>query len=73
MGLRWWTVNLEDGTEKWVYESKEEEYHPNKVDYYFFWGSMVVGLLFWGIFGFFNILSLRLTWVYILFWRIFKL
>jgi len=63
MGLRWWCLNAEDGNEHWVFESRDTEYKAHKVDYICFWGSMVVGILFWGLFGFMNVLGLRPSWV----------
>ena len=64
LGLRWWSRILEDGTEKWEFESRNTEQEAHKVDFYFFWGSMVVGILFWGTFGSLNVIALRLKWVY---------
>lgn len=65
MGLRWWCLNAEDGNEHWVFESRDTEYKAHKVDYICFWGSMVIGILFWGLFGFMNVLGLRPSWVFL--------
>lgn len=63
MGLRWWCLNADDGSERWVFESRDTEYKAHKVDYICFWGSMVIAILFWGVFGFLNTLGLRPSWV----------
>jgi len=63
MGLRWWVYNAADGNEHWIFESRDTEYKAHKVDYICFWGAMVLGFLFWSLFGFMNVLGLRPAWV----------
>jgi len=63
MGLRWWSVIQPDGHEKWIFESKNTEFNVNKVDYYFFWGTLAINFTFWFVFGILNLLSLDVMWV----------
>jgi len=63
MGLRWWSVIQPDGSEKWIFESRNTEFNVNKVDYYFFWASLGINFAFWAVFGIMNLLSFNLMWV----------
>lgn len=63
MGLRYWSMILDDGTEKWIFESRNTESKVNRVDYFFFWGSMVIAALVWGLFGALNVMQFNFIWV----------
>lgn len=61
VGLRWWNEINDDGTEEWIYES-ESEVRESNIDSKIFWTSLYVTPIFWGVFLFFNIISLSLFW-----------
>lgn len=63
VGLRWWSVIQSDGTEKWMFESRNTENKANKVDYYFFWGSLVINFIFWTVFAILNTIGFSFMWV----------
>ena len=64
VGLRWWSEILEDGSEKWIFESKENNFNPNSVDSLFFWTAQLAGTGAWLFFLVLNILSITPYWVY---------
>lgn len=64
VGLRWWSEISEDGTEKWVFESKDNKYSPNNVDSAFFWTGQIVGAGTWLFFLVLNVLSFTPYWVH---------
>lgn len=63
VGLRWWSEIQEDGSEKWIFESKSNDYKPNSVDSLFFWTGQIAGVGVWGFFLVLNILSFTPYWV----------
>ena len=63
VGLRWWSIIQPDGKEKWMFESKNTEKAVNQIDYYFFWGTLVVSFGFWAVFGILNVLGFSFRWV----------
>lgn len=64
VGLKWTNEQLEDGTEKWTFESYDEQFVANSTDSAFFWTSQLVGLFVWGLFLFVNVISLSIYWVH---------
>jgi hypothetical protein len=63
VGLRWWSEIKEDGTEKWIFESKDNNYRPNSVDSAFFWTAQIAASGVWVFFLVLNILSFTPFWV----------
>ena len=64
VGLRWWSDILEDGTEKWIFESHDKQFNPNAVDSLFFWTGQVAASGTWAFFLVLNVLSFTPYWVY---------
>jgi len=58
VGLRWWNKINDDGTDEWIYESKETEAQANRVDYVCFWYPQVIITLTFAIFAVINFLAL---------------
>jgi hypothetical protein len=63
VGLRWWSVIQEDGSEKWIFESREEQYKPNAVDKYLFWTSQFLAAGFWATFFALGVIGLNIKYV----------
>jgi len=64
VGLRWWSEIEDDGTEKWIFESKENNFSPNSVDSMFFWTGQIAGSGVWIFFLVLNVLSFTPYWVH---------
>jgi Eukaryotic protein of unknown function (DUF846) len=54
----------DDGSEEWIFESKEKEYEANAVDKSFFWGSQWMAVVFWLAMFIISILGMSIQWVY---------
>lgn len=65
VGLRWWSEIKEDGSESWIFESKDSNFRPNVVDSAFFWTSQVVSAGVWLFFLVLNVLSFTFYWVFL--------
>ncbi len=63
VGLRWWSEIQDDGSEKWLFESKTNNFNPNNVDSAFFWTAQIAGSGVWVFFLALNILSFTPYWV----------
>lgn len=65
VGLRWWAqVEGEDGTEtRWIFESAEGNYTPNKFDQTWFWGVLYTTPVIWGAFCFTGLMKLNFGWL----------
>ena len=63
VGLRWWSEIKDDGSEEWLFESKDQNYSPNSVDSAFFWTAQLAGSGVWIFFLVLNILSFTPYWV----------
>mmetsp|Transcript_19784 Transcript_19784/g.22779 ORF Transcript_19784/g.22779 Transcript_19784/m.22779 type:complete len:259 (+) Transcript_19784:56-832(+) len=62
VGLRWWTAYNEDGSEKWHFESPNENRPTNPIDSRFFWASQIGAAVFWSIFSIFALFGLKIFW-----------
>ena len=62
VGLRWWSFIDQDGNEKWVFESKNENNQINKVDSTVFWYMQIANSLVWGLLILWNLMWLRMFW-----------
>ena len=56
VGLRWWNEVMDDGKEKWIFESSNE-IHSSNIDTTIFWWTLYITPLFWGVFLIFNLIS----------------
>jgi len=59
VGLRWWNEVKEDGTNVWIYETKEDR-NISSSDQGIFWGTMVGAFLMWAVFGITAVLTFSL-------------
>jgi len=62
VGLRWYSVFKDDGSEVWQYESTDANVKPNRVDSTFFWYPQPIALGFWGLMVIFNVLTFSFFW-----------
>jgi len=51
VGLRWWNEVLEDGTTKWVFESRTDPRPVNRIDSLVFWTTLYLTPPIWLIVG----------------------
>ncbi|KAI8814723.1 hypothetical protein BJ742DRAFT_671449, partial [Cladochytrium replicatum] len=61
VGLRWWNEIRDDGTNVWIFESRENR-TVNQVDSRIFWGSLYITPVIWGLFGLLAILRFSVEW-----------
>ncbi|KAI8808456.1 hypothetical protein BJ742DRAFT_280956 [Cladochytrium replicatum] len=61
VGLRWWNEIRDDGTNVWIFESRENR-SVNPVDSRIFWGSLYITPIIWGLFGLLAILRFSVEW-----------
>jgi hypothetical protein len=71
VGLRWWNEVKEDGTEVWIFESKNES--KNLLNYFLekehggdstvFWTSLYINALGWLALFLWDIIRLKFIWV----------
>jgi hypothetical protein len=52
VGLRWWTTIDENGSEKWFFESYDQEVTMSAIDKKVFWSVQTGSSLFWTFFVF---------------------
>ncbi|KAI9360810.1 hypothetical protein DFJ73DRAFT_957114 [Zopfochytrium polystomum] len=62
VGLRWWSEIKEDGSEVWIFESKENRVQ-NPVDYRVFWFSLYATPAVWIVFGLGALIKLSFSWL----------
>ncbi|KAL6590216.1 DUF846-domain-containing protein [Neocallimastix sp. 'constans'] len=62
VGLRWWNEINEDGTNSWLFESKDNRV-VNKTDSRVFWGALYIAPLVWLLFALMSLLSLSFKWL----------
>ena len=60
VGLRWWNEVIKDGTEVWIYESKNEKTEATS-DKSVFWTSLYVNGGGWAILFLFKLITLSIT------------
>ena len=51
VGLRWWNEVLEDGSTKWVFESKPDNRNVSRIDSLFFWTTVYLTPVVWLLMG----------------------
>ncbi|KAJ3037102.1 Golgi apparatus membrane protein TVP23 A [Rhizophlyctis rosea] len=61
VGLRWWNEIREDGSNVWVFESKENRV-VNATDSRVFWTVLYVTPVIWGLLAFIALLKFNLGW-----------
>ncbi|KAI8919064.1 hypothetical protein PhCBS80983_g04667 [Powellomyces hirtus] len=62
VGLRWWNEIREDGSNEWVFESRENRL-VNATDSRVFWMALYVTPALWALFAFISILKLSIGWL----------
>lgn len=62
VGLRWWNEIKEDGSEEWIFESKENR-EQNPVDSRVFWVSLYAAPIIWVVFGIGALFKLSFSWL----------
>ncbi|EPB84960.1 hypothetical protein HMPREF1544_08238 [Mucor circinelloides 1006PhL] len=65
VGLRWWNEIQHDGSNKWVFESANPNRKSNSADSQLFWAVLYGTPLIWGIFAFSCILTMKVSWLFI--------
>ncbi|XP_028311923.1 Golgi apparatus membrane protein TVP23 homolog B isoform X1 [Gouania willdenowi] len=65
VGLRWWNQVDDDGKSQWVFESRKpnSKVTISSADSQIFWLGLIVCPIFWVIFVFSTIFSLKLKWL----------
>eukprot|EP00937_MAST-01D_sp_MAST-1D-sp2_P002612 g2612.t1 len=63
VGLRWWNIQQEDGTDKWVFESIEDTTTVGKMDKRIFWWGLWLAPAIWGLFFFLCLIEFELRWM----------
>jgi hypothetical protein len=73
VGLRWWNEVKDDGSEVWIYESKNESIYNltveknNGADNTIFWGSLYIFFAAWLALFIWELIRLRFVWVWFYF------
>lgn len=62
VGLRWWNEINDDGSNSWIFESKENR-KINKTDSRIFWGALYITPVVWILFSLISIFSLSFKWL----------
>ncbi|KAK9727554.1 Golgi apparatus membrane protein tvp23 [Basidiobolus ranarum] len=65
VGLRWWNEVQEDGTNVWVFESRDQTRIPNGVDSRMFWYSLYATPIVWLFFALIAIIRFNFQWLLI--------
>jgi len=63
VGLRWWNEVKEDGSNEWIFESKENQTNIHASQKNLFWISLIVFTLFWLIVLISQLLTWGIKWV----------
>ncbi|XP_075999378.1 Golgi apparatus membrane protein TVP23 homolog B [Genypterus blacodes] len=65
VGLRWWNQVDEDGTGHWVFESRKtrSQNSASSAEARIFWLGLIVCPIFWIIFVFSTLVSLKIKWL----------
>lgn len=59
----WWMkVNVENGDEEWIFHSSEG-FAIHKVNEAIFWGSLLLGNVFWGVTTLLSLILSSLFWI----------
>ncbi|KAJ3187975.1 Golgi apparatus membrane protein TVP23 A [Gaertneriomyces sp. JEL0708] len=62
VGLRWWNEIKEDGSNQWIFESRENRI-VNATDSRIFWFSLYAAPVVWGILAFVALILFKFTWL----------
>ncbi|KAJ1941955.1 Golgi apparatus membrane protein tvp23 [Linderina macrospora] len=65
VGLRWWNEVREDGTNEWIFESRDPSFPVNASDSRVFWGVLYVTPVVWSLLAIVAFFSLRFQWLLI--------
>ncbi|KAI7833243.1 Golgi apparatus membrane protein tvp-23 [Kickxella alabastrina] len=65
VGLRWWNEVNEDGTNQWIFESREQGVGVNASDSRIFWAILYGTPVVWGLLAIVAFFSLRFQWLLI--------
>jgi hypothetical protein len=63
VNLRWWSEYDENGNEKWIFESSDDNSKNGATDSFVFWTGLYVTPLIWGFFGLMDLFSFKFFWV----------
>lgn len=63
VGLRWWSIVKEDGSNEWVFESLEDMAEISSVDSRMFWGGLYVAPLCWAFLLVVGVLRLQFEYL----------
>ncbi|KAJ2484519.1 Golgi apparatus membrane protein tvp23 [Coemansia sp. RSA 2320] len=65
VGLRWWNEVREDGTNEWIFESRDQSVPNNSSDSRIFWTVLYATPAIWSLLAIAAFFSLRLQWLLI--------
>jgi hypothetical protein len=65
VGLRWWSEVLDDGTNRWIYETKPDSRRLNPKDSLVFWVALWAAPFVWLFFGALALMQLKFKWLLI--------
>lgn len=62
VGLRWWSELDDNGNEKWIFESSNQDTQAGATDSFVFWTALYATPAIWMFFAFIDIMSLKFFW-----------
>ncbi|KAJ1961236.1 Golgi apparatus membrane protein tvp23 [Dipsacomyces acuminosporus] len=65
VGLRWWNEVREDGTNEWIFESRDISFPVNSSDSKIFWTILYATPVIWSLLAIVAFFSLRFQWLLI--------
>ncbi|KAJ2741020.1 Golgi apparatus membrane protein tvp23 [Coemansia sp. BCRC 34301] len=65
VGLRWWNEVREDGTNEWIFESRDQSVPVNTSDSRIFWSVIYATPAIWSLLAIVAFFSLRFQWLLI--------
>ena len=63
VGLRWWSIVKEDGSNEWIFESLEDMAEISNVDSRMFWGGLYISPLCWSFLLVIGVLRLKFEYI----------
>ncbi|KAJ1928760.1 Golgi apparatus membrane protein tvp23 [Tieghemiomyces parasiticus] len=63
VGLRWWNEVREDGTNVWIFESRDPSIPVNATDSRVFWGTLYATPVVWGLLALFTLIRFNFEWL----------
>ncbi|KAJ1966798.1 Golgi apparatus membrane protein tvp23 [Dispira parvispora] len=63
VGLRWWNEVQEDGTNVWIFESRDPSIPVNAVDSRVFWGTLYATPVVWLVLALITLIRLDFQWL----------